>query len=308
MRSSIEPSTRARRRYRWVFYCALVLLLGVQLYYVFGSSVHSEATRLEKEYLDVQAQRIAAQDPDNKTPPAVPVEILGQQEGVIWGELSAHNDLSEILIDVWSYPFSAFLANYEPGGAQDEWAKYIETKSSLATLKVILDFLAAYVLPALYGLLGACAFVLRKLSHEVGELQFASTREAQYSLRLNIGVLAGLAVGWFIKPDQEASVLANLSPLALAFVAGYASDLLFAALDRIVQAFSGSSDATGHERADDIGREHVGVVPAARAGGAAHERTVVREAETSSGDRGPPMPGTDVPSPQQGEAEQPRAA
>lgn len=143
LRSSIEPSTRARRRYRWVFYCALVLLLGVQLYYVFGSSVHSEATRLEKEYLDVQAQRIAAQDPDNKTPPAVPVEILGQQEGVIWGELSAHNDLSEILIDVWSYPFSAFLANYEPGGAQDEWAKYIETKSSLATLKVILDFLAA---------------------------------------------------------------------------------------------------------------------------------------------------------------------
>jgi hypothetical protein len=47
-----------------------------------------------------------------------------------------------------------------------------------------------------------------------------------------------LAVGWFITPDQSASVIANLSPLALAFVAGYGSDLLFAVLDRIVHAFS----------------------------------------------------------------------
>jgi hypothetical protein len=113
---------------------------------------------------------------------------------------------------------------------------------AFATLKMILDFLAAYLLPALYGLLGACAFVLRQLSADLSRdfstLRFAHDSRVRYSLRLNIGVLAGLAVGWFIDPTQEGSVVANLSPLALAFVAGYGSDLLFAVLDRIVNAFS----------------------------------------------------------------------
>ena len=109
----------------------------------------------------------------------------------------------------------------------------------------MLDFLATYVLPALYGLLGACAFVLRQLSADIAELRFANDLRVRYTLRLNIGLLAGLAVGWFISPDQNASVVANLSPLALAFVAGYGSELLFAVLDRIVNAFSASPPADG---------------------------------------------------------------
>jgi hypothetical protein len=109
---------------------------------------------------------------------------------------------------------------------------------AVALLKTILDFVAAYLLPALYGLLGACAFVLRQLCNDVSTLRFADDSRVRYTLRLNIGVLAGLAVGWFIDPTQGGSVVANLSPLALAFVAGYGSDLLFAVLDRIVNAFS----------------------------------------------------------------------
>jgi hypothetical protein len=114
----------------------------------------------------------------------------------------------------------------------------LSAEIAVALLKTILDFVAAYLLPALYGLLGACAFVLRQLCNDVSTLRFADDSRVRYTLRLNIGVLAGLAVGWFIDPTQEGSVVANLSPLALAFVAGYGSDLLFAVLDRIVNAFS----------------------------------------------------------------------
>jgi hypothetical protein len=39
--------------------------------------------------------------------------------------------------------------------------------------------------------------------------------------------------------------LVSLSPLALAFIAGYGSDLFFVALDKIVQAFTSSSGAAG---------------------------------------------------------------
>jgi hypothetical protein len=109
---------------------------------------------------------------------------------------------------------------------------------ALPLLKTILDIVAAYLLPTLYGLLGACAFVLRQLCADISTLQFADDSRVHYTLRLNIGMLAGLAVGWFIDPTKEGSVVANLSPLALAFVAGYGSDLLFAVLDRIVNAFT----------------------------------------------------------------------
>jgi hypothetical protein len=51
-------------------------------------------------------------------------------------------------------------------------------------------------------------------------------------------MLAGLAVGWFIVPTEGNSTVANLSPLALAFVAGYGSDLVFALMDRVVNGFT----------------------------------------------------------------------
>jgi hypothetical protein len=80
--------------------------------------------------------------------------------------------------------------------------------------------------------------VLRKLSDEIDKLSYANDARVRYSLRLNIGLLSGLAVGWFIKPGAGEAALVSLSPLALAFVAGYGSDLFFVALDKIVQAFA----------------------------------------------------------------------
>jgi hypothetical protein len=144
------------------------------------------------------------------------------------------------------------------------WLPSQQLEVSLATLEIVLDFLATYVLPALYGLLGACAFVLRQLSADIAELGFANDLRVRYTLRLNIGLLAGLAVGWFISPDQNASVIANLSPLALAFVAGYGSDLLFAVLDRIVNAFSSPPPAQSAQEPAAAAAEDVSAVVAQR--------------------------------------------
>ena len=50
-------------------------------------------------------------------------------------------------------------------------------------------------------------------------------------------MLAGLCIGWFFKPGQASPVIGNLTPFALAFVAGYSVDVLFSAMDKIVDAF-----------------------------------------------------------------------
>jgi hypothetical protein len=113
----------------------------------------------------------------------------------------------------------------------------------LAASRLKLEILSTYLLPLLYGLLGACAFVLRSVTSEVKAEIFSRTSDVSYRLRLMLGLVAGLSIGWFLHPsDKDAGLLASLSPLALAFVGGYSVELLFAALDRIVSAFSSKGD------------------------------------------------------------------
>jgi hypothetical protein len=113
----------------------------------------------------------------------------------------------------------------------------------LATSRLKLEILSTYLLPLLYGLLGACAYVLRSVTAEVKAELFSRTSDVSYRLRLMLGLVAGLSIGWFLHPtEKDAGLLASLSPLALAFVAGYSVELLFAALDRIVNAFSSKSE------------------------------------------------------------------
>jgi hypothetical protein len=226
LRRTIQPATRARTYYRAVFYGALAVMLIFQCYFLFGSRVHEQVGTLRTEEIQLLGEKA-----EGAVAAARAAEIEGQlaQNGEAQ---NAYRDLALFLI-----PFSG--SSVASASAAEQASGFAV---ALATLKMILDFLAAYLLPALYGLLGACAFVLRQLSADLSRdfstLRFAHDSRVRYSLRLNIGVLAGLAVGWFIDPTQEGSVVANLSPLALAFVAGYGSDLLFAVLDRIVNAFS----------------------------------------------------------------------
>ncbi len=225
LRSTIEPATRARRLYRCAFYASLALMLLCQFYFLFGGAVHKQLTMLrEQSYVlngQLQAIQLPLTSPVAEAATLESKEVIEQRIRQNQLDRSAYAGLASMLV----------------------WLSSEQLEVSLATLEIVLEFLATYVLPALYGLLGACAFVLRQLSADIGQLRFAHDLRVRYTLRLNIGLLAGLAVGWFISPDQDASVVANLSPLALAFVAGYGSDLLFAVLDRIVAAFSTEPEA-----------------------------------------------------------------
>ncbi|MBT5469330.1 MAG: hypothetical protein HOK41_01885 [Nitrospina sp.] len=104
-----------------------------------------------------------------------------------------------------------------------------------------------YLLPLLYGLLGANAHILRALSIEIKRLSFTSDLKIRYWLRLFLGMLAGIAIGWVSIPsDQildgnlntESLGIQSSISLPLAFLAGYSVELLFAAMDRIISAFS----------------------------------------------------------------------
>lgn len=91
--------------------------------------------------------------------------------------------------------------------------------------------ITSYLLPVLYCVLGALAFILR----ESVEQNFKKTFDPAYSrfanrTRLITAVIVGAVIGLF--NGLWRSPIATASPLAIAFLAGYASDAFFSFLDK----------------------------------------------------------------------------
>jgi len=94
---------------------------------------------------------------------------------------------------------------------------------------VIYGAITAYFLPILYALLGACAYALRSLSQQIVARTYTPTY-AEFA-RIIIAVIAGLVVGLFNNFTQGIS----LSPLAVAFLVGYAVEIFFSFLDAFLE-------------------------------------------------------------------------
>jgi hypothetical protein len=246
--SSIKPAERARTLYRWVFYVVLFFLLLFQFVFTAGDHVRGKVADIEKQLIEVRGRAVAPTgDPGSAAAGPAATIAPGQAEAATRGLLQSRAAYHRLSADVVAFAigplrYVGFFKDFFAHRGTERWSEEDDAAVKVQ-LELILAFLATYLLPMLYGLLGACAFVLRKLSDEIDKLTYAHDARVRYALRLNIGLLSGLAVGWFIKPGAADTTLLSLSPLALAFIAGYASELFFVALDRLVQAFAPSQGA-----------------------------------------------------------------
>lgn len=100
---------------------------------------------------------------------------------------------------------------------------------------LILDGLQRYLFPVLLGLLGALTFILRSLITQIREFTYTPNYSSLSFMRASLGMMAGLFGTMFI--PQTDNVLKSLPPLALPFLFGYAVEVLFSFLDRVVKAF-----------------------------------------------------------------------
>ncbi|WP_116123641.1 hypothetical protein [Paraburkholderia sp. BL6669N2] len=110
--------------------------------------------------------------------------------------------------------------------------------------EIILSFVGAltgFVLPVVYAWLGACAAILRKIKIECETSRF----HPEYSKvgnrsHVTCAIIVGIAIGLFSDLVQGGK---NISPLGVAFVAGYASDKFFYFVDRLVDVIFPSRQA-----------------------------------------------------------------
>jgi hypothetical protein len=210
----------ARRKLRLGLSILIVLLWG-QFYWAAGTNL----------IRSLNVPQTVASAPSNGAPSlnATPSQANSDQQLMLARQLRT-----------WYRPF-AHPPLHEPKEveAKPGWIKQVVVGSLY-----VADVFQQFVLPMLYGALGAIAYALRTLAQQSRDRLYHVENETADSLRTWLGVIAGLAIGWFFAPDKSTGAgLGALSPLALAFVAGYSVDLLFTAMDRLVAAFSGPPPA-----------------------------------------------------------------
>ncbi|HEY0916393.1 MAG TPA: YtxH domain-containing protein, partial [Solimonas sp.] len=99
----------------------------------------------------------------------------------------------------------------------------------------------SWILPLLYGSLGAVVFLMRN-THNV-RTPFLDSSDTLF--RIAVGAIAGIVVGWFFSPDSGSSIREmSVAPLGVAFLAGFSIEALFGLLDRAVNAIHGQEGAT----------------------------------------------------------------
>ena len=256
---SNKLADKARLKYRLWLYVVLGCLLVGQIYYVAGSLIVDSLAQVEDEWqgtAPMSSSTPATVAPAPAQPAAQPVAPTPQ---AVWqtlrrfGTSQANYYLGVKLLPLFvtvKVPDELIPHSTDPVKA-NFMANYMKLRSEL---QLILLSLSGYILPLLYGTLGAFAYIFRKLSDPLTKLNFAQDTWSIYTFRLHIGALGGLAIGWFINGSTPVSGVGALSPLALAFAAGYGSELLFTAMDKVVGAFVSAQGAQSSVKSETTQR------------------------------------------------------
>ena len=117
----------------------------------------------------------------------------------------------------------------------------------------------SFLLPVLYGALGTCAFVLRSLFREMVDRSFDRRRTGEFTVRIFLGMVSGLSLQWLVV-RADGTVAGGVTPAVLAFLGGYSVEMLFAAMDRLVQLVTGRM-RTSNRQGQPAGRSKLGPAP-----------------------------------------------
>ncbi len=245
--------------YTAVAFCALFILIIVQTYWAVGSLLVSDIQQKKTQIKEIEIKLLASREISTKSSSGLFEEDrdfwMRQQSASVDKQLKTDKENLEIYqetnyqwLERWNNVAGFAWWTEDVGGAEaDPEAFMKENVSSLQTATVLLDILQRYLLPLVYGFLGTCVFILRDLSSKIRFHAFTRASTINFHIRLCLGTLGGLAVVWFVTPEKAAEPFLSLSPLALAFLAGYSVELLFAAMDTMINAFTGRKDTTAKE-------------------------------------------------------------
>ncbi|MCI5130866.1 MAG: hypothetical protein D3904_04940 [Candidatus Electrothrix sp. EH2] len=239
--------------YQTITFIVLITLLCVQIYWGVGSVIIAQITKNQSFQKEIEslakvqgeiAILFQTNESEKGTVGCESVEILVDKYQDKQIDIKRDTAMYYELLECWYAPVSLLtkkILSKDTTSHDYAGGEYIKERQSA---QLVLQPIQQYILPLLYGWIGALAYVLRNINREVAEITYTRQSKEHYRLRVQLGTLSGLAVGWFLSVDPATSSsfsFGNLSPLALSFLAGYSVELLFSAADKIVEAFSGTA-------------------------------------------------------------------
>ncbi len=243
---------RAVNAYTNVAIISLIVLLLVQVYWIFGSQISSDIQKTNKEIADAEVKVRASQRapvaltvdprarPASDSTSARVEEVDAKALAVLIENLRMRKDAAYNLLKLWIWPVEGWVV--VPAGPDSGKQIANENIARLQLAQVMLEVIQRYLLPLLYGLLGTCVYILRTLSDEIRRRVYTEGSNIGFNIRLYLGTLGGMVIAWFVIPEATEGLFKSLSPFALAFLAGYSVELVFAAMDRLLSAFTSKTD------------------------------------------------------------------
>jgi hypothetical protein len=130
-----------------------------------------------------------------------------------------------------------------PGGSSALQSQSLSQLAFAGTIKEKISLRIVWFLPFMYGLLGSAIFVMRN----VASVRTPSMEWLAIAMRISLGGVAGIVVGWFSSAASNlvpTNTLISL-PFALAFLTGYGIDALFNVLDRLSRLIADPASRKG---------------------------------------------------------------
>jgi hypothetical protein len=228
----ISRAQLAVKRFRRQAVVALLLLLITQIYWLWGSTLTDNLRQVEARDAELKKVNLASAT-------EMEIQAVTTEQSNLFIRFTTLDSLLRDWSAVWG-----LLGKYQRPNYKDAPSVYPNHLMLRVPAENRLTVFQVYVLPLLYGLVGACAYVLRQLIIETRERTYQAEARPAYDLRIFLGMLSGLAVGWFLRPDPQSKLVGELTPFALSFLAGYSVEVLFSAMDKLVNAFGSVSQTS----------------------------------------------------------------
>ena len=156
---------------------------------------------------------------------------LREKEKSLIYKVTASFDMLFILSSPWQILYTNDDTK-ETGSPTNNHRQRIATEQASKSVLQVLNY---YFLPLILGLLGAIAFIVRKLLNSLATTSYTLNSGRRYGMRLALGALLGVMSGIFIAPDQPQLQSFNLSLVVLAFLMGYSVEFAFSIFDAIIE-------------------------------------------------------------------------
>jgi hypothetical protein len=237
--------------YRGLALFSMIIMLALQIYGIIGAALMAKVSSGNLRIMEISKRTselilITQMNMEDRSAAMEKTNLDAEQEELVKeveSSIQLLGDWLNFTVSLWSRETKEISKSVEstsqipvtgdiPFGFSDS-SHNIVIISQAKSLIIILN---QYILPLLYGLLGGFAFVLRSLADETRRMVYTPSSDIKFGLRIHLGALAGLVIGflWGDFQGKSFGLVESLSPLAVAFLAGYSVDFLFRLLDSII--------------------------------------------------------------------------